>query len=126
MSIFGIGVDIVEISRVADSLEKLGDDFAKKILHQREYEQYLGLKTKERFLAKRFAAKEAFSKALGTGIVKDVTLPKIEVVNDLDGKPEIILHHSTRERFENLNLKKCFLSISDEKQYAVAQVVIEK
>jgi len=126
MSIYGIGVDIVEIDRMTSSLEKLGDRFAKKILYAKEFEIYQSHKQKARYLSKRFAAKEAFAKAMGTGIVEGVTLPRIEVVNDAQGKPEIKLHDATAKLFEELQLNNIFLSISDEKHYAVAQVIIEK
>ncbi len=126
MSIFGIGIDIVQIDRVRSSLERFGDVFAKKILHPNELKKFNALKLKERYLAKRFAAKEAFAKALGTGIVEDVIFPKIEVVNSEEGKPEIILHGVTQEKANSLNIQSIFLSISDEKKYAVAQVVLEK
>ena len=125
MSIVGIGIDIVEIERVKNSLEKLGDAFAKKILHANEYKIYLNHGIKERYLAKRFAAKEAFAKALGSGIVAGVTLPKIEVVNDFNGKPELRIHGTAKEKMKLLKVKNHFLSISDEKLYAIAQVVLE-
>jgi len=126
MSIFGIGVDIVEIDRVASSIERFGQSFAEKILHHNEFERYLELRFKERYLAKRFAAKEAFAKALGTGLVDGVTLPRIEIVNYDSGKPHIVLHEKTKEIFDSLKLHSIHLSISDEKKYAVAQVVLEK
>ena len=126
MSIFGIGIDIVQIDRVAKSLNKHGEVFAKKILHANELEHFRTLKLKERYLAKRFAAKEAYTKAFGTGIVKNITLPKIEIINNDNGKPEILLHGSTQEQFEQQNIQSIYLSISDEKEYAVAQVILEK
>lgn len=126
MSIFGIGVDIVEIDRVNHSLKKFGDSFAKKILHPNEFVKFEDGKFKTKYLAKRFAAKEAFAKAMGTGIVADITFPKIEVVNNNEGKPQLILHDSTLARFEQLGIKNTFLSISDEKNYAIAQVILEK
>lgn len=126
MSIFGIGIDIVQIDRVSSSLDKLGDGFAKKILHSNEFKKYLSLKNRQRYLAKRFAVKEAFAKALGTGIVEGVTLPKIEVVNCNLGKPEIILHGTTLEKANSLDINSIFVSISDERDYAVAQVVLER
>lgn len=126
MSIFGIGIDIVQIDRVSSSISRHGDAFAKKILHANEFKKYTSLKYKERYLAKRFAAKEAFAKALGTGIVEGVTLPKIEVVNSKIGKPEIKLHGATQQKVNSHNIKSIFISISDEKEYAVAQVVLEK
>ncbi len=126
MSIYGIGIDIVQIDRMKQSIDKHGDTFVKKILHPNEFKKHLALNNKERFLAKRFAAKEAFAKALGTGIVEGVTLPRIEIVNDKEGKPSFILHGTTRDKLDQLSIKSVFLSISDEKQYAVAQVVLEK
>ncbi len=126
MSIYGIGIDIVQIDRVLSSVSRHGDGFAKKILHANEFKKYSALKYKERYLAKRFAAKEAFAKALGTGIVEGVTLPKIEVVNSEAGKPEILLHGATLEKVSALKIQSIFLSISDEKEYAVAQVILEK
>jgi len=126
VSIFGTGIDIVEVDRISSSIEKLGDAFAKKVLHPNELKIYLATKRQAHYLAKRFAAKEAFAKAFGTGIVEGVTLPRIEIVNNQDGKPEIVLHDVTRERFQSLDLKTIHLSISDEKKYAVAQVILEK
>ena len=126
MSIYGVGIDIVQIDRIEASISRHGDTFVKKILHANEYEKYSTLKFKERYLAKRFAAKEAFAKALGTGIVEGVTLPRIEVINIDTGKPEIILHGDTKEKLNSLGIQSIFLSISDEKKYAVAQVVLEK
>ena len=126
MSLFGIGIDIVQIDRMESMIKKHGDSFAKKVLHKNELESYLGSKYPSRFLAKRFAAKEAFSKAFGTGIVEGVTLPNIEISNDEVGKPFIELHGNTRSRFDNCEAAEIFLSISDEKKYAVAQVLIEK
>ena len=82
MSIFGVGIDIVQIGRIERSLAKHGDQFIKKILHPNERALIHTMKNKARYLAKRFAAKEAFAKALGTGIVEGVTLPRIEVIND--------------------------------------------
>jgi len=125
VSIFGIGVDIVKIDRVKASLLRHGDDFAKKILNENELKKFLALKNQAAFLAKRFAAKEAFAKALGTGIVEGVTFPMIEVVNNDNGKPEIVLHGETKKRVDAHAIHSIFLSLSDEKDYAVAQVVLE-
>ncbi|MBV1910374.1 MAG: holo-ACP synthase [Kangiellaceae bacterium] len=108
------------------SIENFGDAFARKILHDDEFSEYQSHKNKERFLAKRFAAKEAFAKALGTGIVEGVTLPRIQVKNDERGKPYLVLHDSTREKIELLGINRVHLSISDEKEYAIAQVLIEQ
>ncbi len=125
MSIFGIGIDLCEIQRVEDSLDKLGERFADKILAPQEKKTYLSHKFKGRFLAKRFAAKEAFAKALGTGISEGVTLPDIEVTNDPKGKPEIRLHGEASNKVNLIAGASIHLSISDEKHYAIAQVIIE-
>jgi holo-[acyl-carrier protein] synthase len=126
VSIFGIGLDIVQIDRIKRSVEKHGESFAKKILHPNELEIFNRHNYPHRYLAKRFAAKEAFAKALGTGIVKGVTLPRIEVTNDLDGKPELVLHETTQVVIQEKGIQSVFLAISDEQDYAVAQVVLEK
>ena len=125
MSIHGIGIDLCEIERVSSSLEKLGDRFADKILHPNEKALFNEQKFKGRYLAKRFAAKEAFSKALGTGIAEGVILPDIEVVNNKKGKPELRLHGATENKLAEIGATKVHLSISDEKQFAIAQVLIE-
>lgn len=125
MSIFGVGIDIVQIDRIEGSIAKYGDKFINKILHPNEIQIIQALKNKSRYLAKRFAAKEAFAKALGTGIVAGVTLPRIEVVNDEQGKPAICLHGETKSKCDEKGISHIFLSISDEREYAVAQVVLE-
>ena len=126
MSIFGIGIDIVQIDRIESSIERFGITFVKKILHDNEFEKFSKLKYQGRYLAKRFAAKESFAKALGTGIVEGVSLPKIEVVNTEIGKPHLILHDAIQEKLDMLGIRSVYLSISDEKDYAIAQVILEK
>ncbi|MGX5173530.1 holo-ACP synthase [Aliikangiella sp. IMCC44653] len=126
MSILGIGIDLCEIERVQSSIDKHGELFAKKILHPNELVVYRNLKLRARYLAKRFAAKEAFAKAMGTGVAEGVSLPYIEVVNDELGKPSILLHETTREKLASWGNCRVHLSISDEKNLAQAQVIIEK
>ena len=75
--IFGIGTDVVEVSRIHDSIKKFGDTFARRILSDSEFKSYLKSSTQSRFLAKRFAAKEAFAKALGTGFRSPVRFQNI-------------------------------------------------
>jgi len=125
MSLFGIGVDLCDISRIERSLEKHGARFAEKILHPKESAIFERHKFPARFLAKRFAAKEACAKALGTGIAEGVIMPDIEVSNDARGKPVLRLHGVAKKRVDELSLAKLHLSISDEKHYAIAQVMIE-
>ena len=113
--IYGIGTDVVEVKRIKGSIEKFGDAVAKKILNNAEYSIYSKTKVKENFLAKRFAAKEAFAKALGTGFRGLVTLKSIEVTNNSLGKPSIKMTAGLQDLVDSLDIKSCYLSISDEK-----------
>lgn len=124
-SIFGVGIDIVEKQRVVKIIKKHGDKFALKILHQNEikkYEGFLTLSRKTDYIAKRFAAKEAFLKALGTGLRSGISLKNIETCNDNLGKPTIILH---KNKLASIKQNKIHLSIADEKASAIAFVIIE-
>jgi holo-[acyl-carrier protein] synthase len=123
--IFGIGTDVVEVSRIKKALEKYGDSLATKILNSTEFSIYKKINVKENFLAKRFAAKEAFAKALGTGFRGLVTFKSIEIINDSLGKPGIEMNYDLQNLTNELKIKKCHLSISDEKNIAVAFVVLE-
>ena len=125
--IYGIGTDVVEVSRIKQSLDKYGARLAKKILTLEEMEAFQASSLKENFLAKRFAAKEAFSKAIGTGISKGINFNEIIVHNIKSGKPNIKLLGNTKKIVNRiLNKKKfnIFLSLSDDKPFAVATVVI--
>ncbi len=124
--IAGIGTDIVEVSRIEASLTKFGDDFAKRILAKEEWAQYQETKQSARFLAKRFAAKEAFSKAMGTGLREPVTLQNIAIMHDALGKPMFSLQPVLQARVDAEKITQMHLSISDEKNLAVAFVVLER
>lgn len=126
MSIVGLGTDIAEIERVEKALNRSGDAFARRILADDEYQKYAQIKQQARFLAKRFAAKEAASKALGTGIAHGVTFHDFVVSNDENGKPILTLTAKAKEIADNLQVNHIHLSISDERHYAVATVVMEK
>jgi holo-[acyl-carrier protein] synthase len=123
--IFGIGTDIVEVSRIEDSLKQFGDAFAEKILAESELTSYRESHIKARFLAKRFAAKEAFSKALGTGLRAPATFQNIAVSHDELGKPVLVLAPELQDFLGLKNIQKMHLSISDEKNLAAAFVVLE-
>lgn len=123
--IFGIGTDIVEVSRIEASLSQFGDDFAKRILAESELDSYRQSPIKPRFLAKRFAAKEAFSKALGTGLRAPATLQNIAVSHDDLGKPILVLAKELQAFLTLKNIKQTHISISDEKNLAAAFVVLE-
>lgn len=117
--ILGIGTDLVSIDRIRKIYNKFPYKFAQKILSNQEEiicSQFENDEQKIRYLAKRFAAKEALSKALGTGM-GDISFKNINVLNDAKGKPYINLNHKSSE----YNIE---LSISDERDYAVAFVVL--
>ena len=123
--IFGIGADIVEVKRIRnlDSLEK----FADKILSLNELEVFKSQidEKKVTFLAKQFAAKEAVSKALGTGIGKDIRFNQIEILRNSDGKPYLNHDGMITTIFNDLGITKTHVSLSDEKKYVLAFVVLE-
>ena len=124
--IYGIGTDIVEVKRIRESLSKYGIALAKKILTSQELLIYNRTEGKENFLAKRFAAKEAFAKALGTGMRFPVNFKSIEVFHDLLGKPKIKTIPKLTSLVKSHNIKHCHLSISDEKNIAAAFVILEQ
>jgi len=123
--IFGIGTDIVEISRVKKIFVK-NKNFKKKIFSKKEINHCESKKNKFGAYSKRFAAKEAFTKALGTGISKGIAFNEISINNNKNGAPFIELLGKTKTIIKNLIKRKnsIFLSLSDEKKYAVAIVVI--
>lgn len=123
--IHGIGTDIVEVARIEASIAQFGDDFAKRILAESEIESYQNSQIKARFLAKRFAAKEAFSKALGTGLRAPCTFQNIAVGHDDLGKPILILAAELQVFMQSKNITQTHISISDEKNLAAAFVVLE-
>ena len=123
--IFGIGTDIVEVARIEASIAQFGDDFAKRILAESELPSYLASQIKPRFLAKRFAAKEAFAKALGTGLRAPATFQNIAVSHDELGKPMLLLAPELQRFLSGKNIVKTHVSISDEKNLAAAFVVLE-
>lgn len=123
--IYGIGTDIVEVSRIEDSLARFGNDFARRILSEREMQDFLQSNTQARFLAKRFAAKEAFAKALGTGVRSPATFENIGVTHDDLGKPVLDLAPVLQAHLDAKGIRFQHLSISDEKMLAAAFVVLE-
>ena len=127
MYIFGIGTDIVNIKRIHNLLKKRGYVFKNKIFSKNEISYCENKKSSSSFYAKRFAAKEAFSKALGTGIRKNVNLKNIEVSNNSQGKPSIKLSGELAALLKKkVKGKKynIYLSLSDDKPWAQATVII--
>ncbi len=125
MKIIGTGIDIVEISRIAKSYERYEHNFSSKILHDEEINELSVANNKISFLAKRFAVKEAFVKALGTGIRDNVNWRKMYVTHDDKGKPSLIFTEEFAKQIDADNLD-VHISISDEKKYVVAQALITK
>jgi len=123
--IFGIGTDIVEVSRIEASIAQFGEAFAQRVLADSEMVHYQESQIKSRFLAKRFAAKEAFSKALGTGLRSPCTFQNIAVSHDDLGKPILVLAPDLIAWMQQKNIQHTHISISDEKNLAAAFVVLE-
>ena len=125
MSIFGIGTDIISVSRIKNSLKN--KNFINRIFNKKEIVKCSKIKNYINCYAKRFAAKEAFSKALGTGISKGINFNEIIVLNKKSGKPYISIIGKTKitlnKKFKNKRIKTS-LSLSDESRYAVAFVTI--
>ena len=123
--IYGIGIDIIDIRRIKRVINKYGNRFKKKCFHEHEI-----IKSEARFnsvesYAKRYAAKEACAKALGTGLARGVFWKDIEVRNNQYGKPYIILHNNAKKFIKKSN-DKIVLSLTDEKDFAIANVIIFK
>ena len=125
MSIFGIGTDIVDVDRIKISLKN--KNFIKRIFNEKEVSRCRKINNSINCFAKRFAAKEAFSKALGTGISNGINLNEIVILNKKSGKPYISLSGKTKKIIKSKFRKKrvkISLSLSDETKYAVAFVTI--
>jgi|TARA_B110000503_G_scaffold55031_1_gene88321 holo-[acyl-carrier protein] synthase len=122
--ILGIGTDLVQISRIAVALARWGEKFASKILAESELAQFR-MNPNAAFLAKRFAAKEAVAKALGTGMRLGVNFPQIAVVGKPGYRPKISMTGAAAERARSMGVVSSHLSISDEQEYALAFVVLE-
>ncbi|WP_334187486.1 holo-ACP synthase [Noviherbaspirillum sp.] len=128
--IYGIGTDIIQISRIEAALARNGERFAEKILGPEELEKYRRRKIKVearglRFLATRFAAKEAFSKAIGLGMRMPMTWRAMQTLNAPSGKPVAVTSGALKEFMEQNGLT-AQVSITDEADYAVAFVIVEK
>ncbi|HDZ16581.1 MAG TPA: holo-ACP synthase [Methylophaga aminisulfidivorans] len=122
--IIGIGTDIVHIPRMTSLLEKHGDKFAERILTEKEFNAFKLQLKPANFLAKRFAAKEAVAKAMGTGFRDGLSLRHISVLNDELGKPEIQFQERGLSLKQSLNIGKTLLSLSDDHEYAIAYVML--
>ncbi len=122
--IFGIGTDIVSIKRMQENIDKFGDKFAERILSVEELTEYHHYNEPSRLLAKRFAAKEAASKAMGTGFRDGISLKHIFVTHNDLGKPILNFVEAAGELLNSKNINESHISISDEQDYAVAYVIL--
>ncbi|MDZ4200957.1 MAG: holo-ACP synthase [Gallionella sp.] len=123
--IFGIGTDIVESPRIEALWARYGERFAARILSEREMPECLAAVRPARLLAKRFAAKEAFAKAVGSGMRHPVGFQRITVTHDGLGKPVLLFDEVLRVYLAQLGVTAHHLSISDERDMVVAFVVLE-
>lgn len=123
--IYGIGIDVIEPGRVARLLDKYGERFARRVLTSLEWPAYERAARPALFLANRFAAKEAFSKAMGTGFRYPVTLQCISVIQNRVGKPHFALHPNLEALLRSRGVVSSHLTISDEASLACACVVLE-
>lgn len=123
--IHGVGTDIVHVARLEASIARYGERFAQRILAESELETFRRHNQPAHFLAKRYAAKEAASKALGTGFRDGLSLRHIVVTNAAHGRPALEFVKKAQELVEAYQIIASHLSLSDERDYAVAFVVME-
>jgi holo-[acyl-carrier protein] synthase len=123
--ILGTGIDIIEVARIASSYEKFGERFVNRILHADEIAYCLSHKTPAPFLAVRFAAKEAISKAFGTGIGAQLSWQDMEIRRKDSGEPFVILHGNGKKLFKSRRAKNLLISLSHTANYAAATAVLE-
>ena len=125
--IYGTGIDIIDIKRIRRVIRKYGNRFKKRCFSDNEIDRSDKRLNSVESYAKRYAAKEACAKALGTGLARGVFWKDIEVVNNQYGKPFIKLHGKAKDIFRNMDKAsdtKIEVSLSDEKKYAIANVTI--
>lgn len=127
--IYGVGTDVCDVRRIAATLARRGDRFAERVLGPRELEVFHARRQRAeargvRFLATRFSAKEAFSKAVGMGLHMPMTWRSCEILNESSGKPFVRLHGALAEWFGERRLR-AHVSVSDETDYATSFVVVE-
>src|SRR5438067_602840 len=124
MKVLGIGVDVVETARIESSLEKFGERFLRRVFVEGEIAYCSAMPFAARHYAARFAAKEAVSKAFGTGIGAHIGWRDIEVRRKATGEPFIVLHGSAQEFARKLNVIETLVSLSHSDSYSVANAVV--
>ena len=123
--IFGVGTDVVEVARIQQALDRFGEKFARRVLCEPELNRFLRHKLPANFLAKRFAAKEAFTKALGTGIKAPANWHGVWVANLPSGKPVLEFTADLKAVLDRKQISQAHLSLADERGMAVATVILE-
>jgi holo-[acyl-carrier protein] synthase len=123
--IYGVGTDVVEISRIERALKRFGERFARRILCEPELQRFKSHKLPIAYLAKRFAAKEAFTKALGTGINAPANWHGVWVRNLPSGKPVLEFTEPLQQLLSERGISNSHLSLTDEKGIAMATVILE-
>ena len=123
--IYGVGTDVVEIDRIEKALERWGERFAERILCAPELSRFRSHKQPVSYLAKRFAAKEAFTKALGTGIKAPANWHGVWVTNQASGRPELEFSTQLRVLLSERGISRAHVSLTDERGVAVATVILE-
>jgi holo-[acyl-carrier protein] synthase len=123
--IYGIGTDLVEIPRIEKALQRFGERFALRILCEPELKRYRSHRQPIAYLAKRFAAKEAFTKALGTGIRAPANWHGVWVTNQKSGKPELGFSKELAKLLKERGISRSHVSLTDERGLAAATVILE-
>lgn len=124
--IIGTGIDLVEVARIEKVFNRIGERFARHVLHEKEFAEFEASRYKAQFLAKRFAVKEAATKALGTGQARNVLLRHFFVVHDENGKPIIDADGQAKKLCDEYGVNAMHVSIADENAYAIASVILER
>ena len=124
--ILGIGIDIIEVARIEASYERFGERFLNRILHPNEINYCLSHKSPGPFLAARFAAKEAISKAFGTGIGAQLGWQDMEVGRKESGEPFVILHEAGQKLMQSRGARVVLISLSHTQAHASAVAILEK
>jgi holo-[acyl-carrier protein] synthase len=123
--IYGVGTDVVEIARIENALARFGERFARRILSESEFNRFKNHRLPAAYLAKRFAAKEAFAKALGTGIHAPANWQGVWVKNLPSGQPVLQFSDSLSQFLSRRGVSKAHVSLSDERGVAFATVILE-
>jgi len=123
--IHGTGVDLIEISRIKNSIQKYSGKFEERVFTSKEIDYCRSKADPFKHFAARFAAKEAVLKSLGTGMAEGITWKDMEILNQESGRPVLSLSGKGRDIFDSLNLRNIHISMTHDRQYAVAQAIAE-